>query len=73
LSDAEEVRAHLPEVLRSLKGLRYQLLGLLASLPPAPSEEEELRSALECAAHDHFKPLLEALASVLGGGLGEPG
>jgi hypothetical protein len=69
------VQLHLREVVWVLNGLRYQLLGLAASLPPAPAEDPaadaedppslaaDLRTAIECALEDRLLPAIVDLAA----------
>lgn len=79
MTDVEAAQAEIREILRTLKPLRFRLLGVAASLPlssaeasPLPDVEPadlktELRSVVECVVNDSFDPMIRDLDEVAGG------
>ncbi|HEY2292498.1 MAG TPA: hypothetical protein VGM86_17505 [Thermoanaerobaculia bacterium] len=84
MTDVEAAKAEIREILRELKPLKFRLLGVAASLPPAPAEisllpdvepadlRTEIRSVVECVVNDSFSPAIRDLDEVAGLGGGEP-
>ncbi len=59
-----------PQVARAaeqLETVRWQLLGIVLSLPESPAGEADLRRVLECVLADRILPALEDLRSALEG------
>jgi len=69
-------RAQLLEIKRQLEAIRFRLLGVQASLPPAPAElvpllEEEnmdaaaqIRAVVQCVLHDSIEPAIQDLGEL---------
>lgn len=77
MSEPEEIaQEQLREVVRELEGARFRLLGVQASLPPAPMElvsfvedEEmdtrtEIRAVIQCVLDDFLGPAIRDLRKV---------
>lgn len=73
----EEAREQLRNVVDTLTGALYQLVGIAASLPtsgeaenplgeesPEPGSPAEVRTAIDCVLADHLRPAIESLAAV---------
>ena len=71
-----DARAQLLEIERQLEAIRFRLLGVQASLPPAPMEllpllEEEsmhaaaqIRAVVQCVLRDSIEPAIQDLREV---------
>lgn len=78
MSEIEEAaREQLRNVVDTLTGALYQLVGIAASLPgpteaesrleeesPEPGSPTEVRTAIDCVLADHLRPAIESLAAV---------
>lgn len=78
MSDVEEARAQLREIVRELIRLLYHLLGVAAALPVTPQEASpddlgddpggpaEIRAMIQNAVNDRLRPLIEDLKALAG-------
>ena len=77
MSDIEEARAQLREIIRELIRLLYHLLGVAAALPVTPQEvspddfgdrlsaSEEVRAVIQNAVNDRLRPMIEDLRAIV--------
>lgn len=76
MSEVEAAQAQIRQIVEELAGIRFRLLGVLATLPSAVADldpgreiaevelaepETEVRVALQCVLQDHLDPVLQDL------------
>jgi len=76
MNDLEAAQVQLRDIVRDLEGLRYRLIGVQASVPPSPGENDpraevekshpaaELRGDIEAILCDRINPAIRDLATV---------
>jgi hypothetical protein len=79
MTEIEAAREQLREMACGVEAMRYRLLGVLASVPPSPSETDpemevdvtdpvaQLRGNLQILISDEIEPLIQSLLDAIGG------